>query len=296
MITVMGATGNTGRAVVDALLGAGHKVRVLGRSSDRLQPLAARGAEAVPGDPADAAYLARAFTGSDAVYTLIPPDATVPDYRAYQARMGEAIVEGVGRSGVRNVVLLSSIGAQHPSGTGPIAGLHAQEKRLAAISGLNALFLRAGYFYENHFATLGLIRHQGMNGSAFRGDVKLPMTAARDVGRLAADALMKLDFEGPTVRHALGAADLSMDEATRIIGEAIGHPDLRYVQFPYEAALDAMIGMGLSKSLASLYVEMSRGVNDGLVTNDQPRSAANTTPTRFEDFAKTALAPAYRAM
>ena len=296
MITIMGATGNTGGVAAEILLDAGAKVRVLGRSPERLQALTARGAEAMTGEITDTAFLTRAFTGSDAVYTLIPPDYTVPDYRAHQDRVGETIAQAIRQSGVRNVVLLSSIGAQHAAGTGPIAGLHAQEKRLAAIPGLNAVFLRAAYFFENFFPTLGLIKHQGINGSAIRGDVPFAMTASRDVGGLAAAALHQLDFTGPTVRWALGAADLTMEEATRNIGEAIAHPGLRYVQFPYEAAREGMLAMGISPSLASLYVEMSHGVNEGLVASAEVRNAKNTTPTRFEDFAQTALAPAYRAL
>jgi uncharacterized protein YbjT (DUF2867 family) len=296
MITIMGATGNTGRVVAETLLGTGKKIRVLGRSEERLRPFVNRGAEAMEGDADDAAFLTRAFQGSDAVYTLIPPNLAAADYRAYQKQVGEAITEAVRRSGVKNVVLLSSIGAQHPSGTGPIAGLHEQEERLKGIQGLNALFLRAGYFFENHFLTLGLIKQQGINGSALRGDVPIAMIASHDVGEVAANALAKPDFKGPTVREALGAADLTMQEATRIIGRAIEHPDLGYMQFPYEAALEGMKAMGLPERMASLYVEMSRGINEGLVVSTEGRNAKSTTPTRFEDFARDALAPAFRAM
>jgi uncharacterized protein YbjT (DUF2867 family) len=296
MITIMGATGNTGRTAADALLAAGKEVRVLGRSLDRLESFAGKGAEAMAGDAMDAAFLTRAFKGSDAVYTLIPPDLSAPDYRAHQSKVGEAITQAVRDSGVRHVVFLSSVGAQHPSGTGPIAGLHDQEKRFKAIPNLNVLFLRAGYFFENHFASLGLIKSQGINGSVVSGDVPFAMIASQDVGNAAADALAKLDFKGAVAREALGPADLTMEQATRIIGDAIEHPDLQYIQFPPEAALEAMVAMGLSKSIASLYIEMSQGINSGLVASETGRTPSSTTPTRFEDFAKNALAIAFRAM
>ena len=108
-------------------------------------------------------------------------------------------------------------------------------------------------------------------------------------------ALHARDFKGSAMRELLGPRDLSLDEATRIIGAAIGKPDLKYVQFPYEAALDAMVSGGLSTSMATLYVEMSKAFNEGLVKPVEGRNARNTTLTRFEDFASTALAPAYRA-
>ena len=58
-------------------------------------------------------------------------------------------------AGVRRAVFLSSLGAEVAAGTGPIVGLHGAEERLGAISGIALLILRAGYFYENSYGTLG---------------------------------------------------------------------------------------------------------------------------------------------
>jgi uncharacterized protein YbjT (DUF2867 family) len=296
MITIMGASGKTGGAAAHILLEQGEKVRVIARSKERLQGLVARGAEAAIGDAGDARFLAGAFQGSSAVYTLIPPNVAHPDFPAYQDQVGEAAVKALKDAGVTHVVFLSSVGAELPSGNGPISGLHRQEKRLAAVSGLNTLSLRPGYFFENHFMSLPLIKHQGMNGSAIAGNFGFAQVASADIGAAAAQALSARDFKGFAVRELLGPRDLSLDEATRIIGAAIGKPDLKYVQFPYEAALDAMVSAGLSKSMASLYVDMSKGFNEGRVKSVEGRNARNSTPTRFEDFASKVLAPAYKAM
>jgi len=295
MFTIMGASGKTGRATAEALLKQGEKVRVIARSKDHLKALVERGAEAAVGDAADAGFLAGALRGSSAAYVLIPPDLAHPDFSTYQDQLGETVIKAVKDSGVTHVVFLSSIGADRPGGTGPIAGLARQEKRFAAVAGLNVLALRPTYFFENHFNSLGLIKHQGINGSAMGGNYGFPQIAASDIGVAAAQLLRARDFKGMTVRELLGPRDLSLDEATKIIGAAIGKPDLKYVQFPYEAALQAMVGAGLSKSLASLYVEMQKAFNEGLIKSVEGRSARNTTPTRFEDFAAQTLAPAYRA-
>ena len=58
MITVMGATGNTGKKITEALLKAGEKVRALGRSESKLAELKRAGAEVVTRDTNDAAFLA----------------------------------------------------------------------------------------------------------------------------------------------------------------------------------------------------------------------------------------------
>lgn len=295
MITIMGASGKTGRAAAETLLKQGEKVRVIARSKDHLKPFVDKGAEAAVGDAADAKFLASAFRGSDAVYTLIPPHVAHPDVPTYQDQIGEATIKAIKDSGVKHVVFLSSVGAEREKGTGPITGLYRQEKRLAAVPGLNTLTLRAGYFFENHFMSLGLIKHQGINGSAMAGNYGFAQIASSDIGAAAAEELRARTFKGFAVRELLGPRDLSLDEATRILGAAIGKPDLKYVQFPYEAALDAMVSAGLSKSMATLYVEMSKGFNDGLVKTVEPRGARSNTPTRFEDFATQVLAPAYHA-
>jgi hypothetical protein len=87
-----------------------------------------------------------------------------------------------------------------------------------------------------------------------------------------------------------------MAEVTTALGRAIGKPDLRYVQFPYDEARKGMVGAGLPAGMADLYVEMSRGFNEGAIRSTQPRSAATTTPTTIDTFAATVLAPAYRAL
>ncbi|MCX5732508.1 MAG: NAD(P)H-binding protein [Deltaproteobacteria bacterium] len=293
MIVLMGATGNTGKVAAEALLSRGEKVRVLGRDAKKLQPFAARGAEVAAGDAADPAFLARAFAGADTAYTLIPPDMRAPDFRAHQDRVGEATVQALRQSGVKRVVFLSSVGADLPAGTGPIVGLHAQEERLRGL-GVDLLLLRPGYFFENLYASLPLIRHQGINGSAIAPEVKLSMIATRDIGAAAAAALAAKDFSGVQVRNLLGPRDYTMVEVTRILGAKIGKPDLAYVQFPYEAFGAALEQAGLTKDMARLYVEMSRAFNAGIVKPVGGRTPESTTPTPFESFASE-LAAAYEA-
>jgi uncharacterized protein YbjT (DUF2867 family) len=245
VITVMGASGKTGKAAAEQLLQAGEKVRVLGRSAEPLKALAAKGAEIVTGDATDAAHLSRAFKGADAVYVLVPPSLDAPDVRAHQDRVSAAIEAAIKESGVKHVVLLSSIGAEVPAGTGPVVGLHFLEERLKKLSGVNVLALRPGYFMENLFGSLGMIKHLGINGGAIGPDVPITMIATRDIGAVAAEALRKRDFKGFTVRELRGERDLTFAEATKILGERIGKPDLKYVQFPYPDFTAALVKAGI---------------------------------------------------
>jgi uncharacterized protein YbjT (DUF2867 family) len=293
MITVMGASGNVGGRVSELLLGSGERIRALGRSAAKLAGLKNKGAEVATGDVRDALFLTNAFSGADAVYTLLPPDVTSTDYRKQQDEEGEAIVTAIGRSGVPYVVFLSSLGGELPAGTGPVAGLHAQEERLRRLAGVNVLILRPTYFFENFHSTLGLIKHQGINGGATRPDASLPMIATRDIADVAADALRRRNWSGVVVRELLGPRDLSFAEATRIIGARIGKPDLPYVQFPYADFTASLVQMGISSNVAELYTELSRAIDEGKLKSIEGRGPGNTTPTRFEDFVET-LARAYQ--
>ena len=286
MITVMGATGQTGGATARALLDAGEEVRALGRSADRLAELAGRGAEARAGDAADPGYLTDAFRGADAVYVLLPIAPEAPDWHAHQARLGKAIVTAVRDSGVPYVVAVSCVGADLAGGTGFLTGLHAQEERLRTVTDVaHVLVLRPGAYFENAYGWLPVIAEQGVMADSVAPGTPLPMVATTDVGAAAAAALRVRDWTGFAVRELLGPRDLTYADVARLIGSAIGRPDLRYVQIPEHDLVAALVAAGWSADAARLQVEMNRAFSDGRVASRQGRSPDTTTPTRFEEFA-----------
>src|SRR5688572_26035438 len=103
MIVVTAATGNIGTALVQNLLARGKKVRAVARNGEKLKALQAKGAEAFPADVADAAALAKAFAGADAVFTLIPPNYAAPDVRAFQNKVADAYGSALRAAGVKRV-------------------------------------------------------------------------------------------------------------------------------------------------------------------------------------------------
>jgi len=287
MYSVVGATGNTGRAAAEALLAAGKDVQVIGRSKDHLQPLVKQGAEAFVGSVEDPQAMTLAFSGAVGVYCLIPMRADAPNLRAYQKGVGESLAAAIHEAGVEHVVFLSSVGAQHKEGTGPIAGLREVEDRLNALDKVNVLSLRPGWFMENFFMSIDAIRNMGVLGTPVRGDIPIDPITTRDIGAYAARRLADLDFSGNSSQELLGAASITMEEATRALGTAIGQPDLPYVQLSYEDFGQAILGMGMSQSAVKVATEMYRAFNDGLIVPEEERSPENTTPTTIEEFAQT---------
>ena len=294
MLAIIGATGNIGSKAAGTLLARGEKVRVIGRDAARLQTFVSRGAEAAVGDVKDTSFLIEAFTGVEALFTMIPPNVTATYFRVYQNEIGASIANAVTRGGVPYVVNLSSQGGELPAGTGPIVGLHDQEERLNGLAGVNVLHLRPTYFMENLLMNIPLINEKGIAGSAVRGDLAFAMIATKDIAAQVAEHLVRRDFNGKVVKDLLGQRDLSLNEAIGVIGRRIGWPDLKYVQFPYDDAEKGMVAMGIKPDLSRLYIEMSMALNDGLFAVGRPRTAENTTPTAIEEFAGT-FAAAFEA-
>jgi len=296
MYTVLGATGHIGSVITRKLLEKGEKVRAVGRNTARLQPLVQKGAEAFIGDVADADAMARALEGVRAAFLMIPPGANSPDYKADQERASDAISSAVKASELHYAVQLSSIGAQAPSGAGPISGLHWSEQKLNALERLNIVHLRPAYFLENHLSGISMIQMMGLFGGALRPDLKMPMIATKDIAGYAAERLLKLDFNGKRTQELLGERDLCMNEIVATIARALNKPDLRYVQFPYDQVQQVLVQTGTPLKTAGYIIEMLQGFNDGIVHGIEPRSAENTTSTSIDNFVKEVFVPAYQGM
>ncbi|MES5397485.1 NmrA family NAD(P)-binding protein [Bacillus amyloliquefaciens] len=295
MYVITGATGRTGSAVANYLLDKGQQVRVIGRNPERLQPFVNKGAEAFVSEPGDATRLMKAFAGAKAVYVMLQPNyiVTSSDFRAYQNRIINALIPALAQAKCRNVVSLSSWGADKEEGTGSVVGLHLLEQRLNQIEGLNVLHLRAGYFMENLLSQIhSILIHNAARGP-FLPDVHFPMISTRDIGQIAGEALLKGNHQAQQIRELHGSCDLSMTEAARLIGKAIGKPDLGYIQTTEETARNEMRSQGFSEHVIDLVLETARALNTKHIRMLEQRSSENTAMTSFNAFLNEVFIPQY---
>jgi len=152
---------------------------------------------------------------------------------------------------------------------------------------VNVLILRPSYFMENILNQIGIIKQMGMMGSALKGDLKIPMVAAKDVAAVAAKHLLNMNFKGQTVEYILGQRDVSYNEIATHLGKAIGKPDLKYVQFSYADAKKSMVQSGaISENVADFLNAMSEGLNNGKINSNHKPSSNNSSPTKLEEFAE----------
>lgn len=290
-VAITTPTGNIGRELTKILQSeTGHHLTLLARDPSRLAAETERGATVKQGDLLDPGFLLEATRGADALFFLIPPNFGAEDFRGFQNRIAAAGVEAANRNEIAHVVLISSVGAQHAEGVGPVNGLHDAEVAFGDAD-LNVTVLRPGWFMENYYAQLDAIKGAGSIFMPMAGSSRVPMIATVDIARAAADVLIA-ETTVPRLQELLGPRDVSLDEAAGFIGEAIGRP-VQHVQVTPDQAKEAFLAAGIGPDLTRLYLEMFDGYRDGLFAPEFPRTEASTTPTEFSAFARNALAPAF---
>jgi len=284
-ITITGSLGNISKPLAKQLIGAGHQVTIISSKADKTAEIEALGATAAIGLVSDAAFLTKAFTGADVVYTMVPPNYGATDYRKYVGDTAKTYAEAIQKAGIKRVVNLSSIGADLDGGTGQISGNHDAEIILNALEGVVVKHLRAGFFYVNFYSNINMVKNLGFIGSNYGSNARLIMVHPEDIATVAAEEIQH-PFTGKSVRY-ITSDERSAGEIATILGTAIGKPDLKWVESTDEQAFNGMRKAGLPEEVSNKFVEMGTAVRSGILWKDYDAKGTKPTgKTKLEDFAK----------
>jgi uncharacterized protein YbjT (DUF2867 family) len=147
-VLVTGATGNTGRAIVDALVGRGAPVRAMVRTEADRSKLPA-GVPVAIADFDDPASITAALTGAGQAYLVTPSSERAEEQ---QRRFADLAAQ----AGIQHLVLLSQLGADEQS---PVRFLryHAAVERHVRDLGIGYTFLRPNQYFQGLLAFAGPI-------------------------------------------------------------------------------------------------------------------------------------------
>lgn len=285
-IVVTGSLGNISRPLAEKLLAAGNAVTVVSSNPEKTSLIEAMGATAAIGSVEDKAFLTKTFEGADVVYAMAPPNFGASDYKKYLAGIGENYAYAIRKAGVKYVVNLSSVGAHMPEGCGPVSGLHSIENELNNLEGVNVLHLRPGFFYTNFLSNAGMVKHMGFIGGNYGEGTKLILVHPEDIAEVAADEIQNLSFRGKQIRY-IASDEKTTDEVAAVFGQAIGKPDLRWVNFKDEESLAGMIQAGLPEEIAKNYTELGHAMRSGEMAADYNKNRpAHFGSKKLESFGR----------
>ena len=284
---ITGSLGNISKPLTQKLVAAGHDVTVISSQESKKATIEALGAKAAIGSVQDQAFLTKTFTGADAVYAMVPPTFAASDWKAYIGNTGKIYAEAIKASGVKNVVHLSSIGAHMAEGCGPVSGIYRVEQVYNTLADVNIKHLRPGNFYTNFYSNIGMIKHNGIIGGNYGNNTSIVLVHPADIAEAAAEELLALTFKGHSVRYVVSDERTTSDIA-KVLGTAIGKPELPWIDFKDEDSFGGMVGAGLPEEVAKNYVEMGKAVREGKMFEDYyaHKSAVKISKTKLEDFAK----------
>jgi len=294
-IILTGSLGHIGKPLTKELVQNGHAVTVISSSPERQKDIEALGATATIGLLEDVNFLTSAFTGADAVYTMVPPadyfDKKL-DLMAYFRRLGGNYAQAIDRSGVKKVVHLSSVGADLEKGSGAILAHHAVEIIMNKLSGVAITFIRPVGIYDNLYGFVPMIKNMGLISSNYGAGDKLVWVSPIDIAAAIAEELVT-PLVGRKVRY-VASDELTGNDTASVLGAAIGKPDLKWTLISDEQMQSGLEGAGMSARNATGLVEMFASQHSGVLTGDYYLNRPTVTgKVKAVDFAKE-FAAAYK--
>jgi NAD(P)H dehydrogenase (quinone) len=260
MIAVIGATGNTGRAVVRELSALGEDPLCIVRNADKAREVLGANAKTAVAEITDRAALQKVLQGIKRVFVVTGhnPQAGEQQINILDAAKAAGVEFFAKVSGGRAVVgpdVESVVGRGH----------HAVEEAMKK-SGLAWVILRPGLFMQNTLAQAQSIKSEGKMVLAYPGDLPVAFIDVRDTGAVGARILRDpAKHAGKT--YELTGARSSFEEFAGVFSEVLGKP-VTYIGVSLEQAEQGMKARGMPDWLVAHMVAMGRAGANGAFSNE----------------------------
>ena len=312
-ILVTGATGKTGRAVVEQLRRQDWPVRALVHRRDaRSQALAEGGAEIVVADLHDPEQLLQAMRGTERAYFC-------PPMHPYMIQSATAFAVAASQARLESVVLLSQwlASPSHPSLLTRQTWL--AERLLAMLPGVALTIVEPGFFADNYLRMTAYAAHLGIFPDIF-GDSRNAPPSNEDIARVVVAALMDPTRHGAARYRPTGPELLSIPDMVAILSRVVGRK-VRLIPMPRWMLLRAGRMQGSSAFEMAEFMhyledarqgafEVGAPTRDVLDVTGHPAETFETTARRYADrpeaqrrpgpflralfdFSRTPLSPGY---
>ncbi len=289
-IVVTGSLGNISKPLTQQLVQKSHSVTFISSKADRQKSIEELGAKAAIGSIENIDFLTRTFKDVDIVYLIetigqssfFDPNTDI--IKAY-SEIANNYKQAVEKSNVKKLIHLSSIGAHTTEGNGVLAMHYFAEQILNKLpNDVSIKFMRPVGFFSNLYRSMQTIKTHGTIISNYGGDNKEPWVSPLDIASAIVEE-MELPFEGRKVRY-IASDEVSPNEIARVIGIAIGKPDLKWLAISDEQLLNGMLSMGMNRQIAEGFVNMQAAQGTGNLYEDYNKNKPTLGKVKLADFAE----------
>lgn len=251
-IAVTAATGQLGRAVLEALLQTtpAADLAAIARRPDALADLAARGVEIRRADYNDRESLRTALTGVERLLFISGSEI------GQRVTQHGNVIAAAQAAGVQFVAYTSILRAE--TSTLLLAQEHRATEEALVDSGLTYALLRNGWYFENYLGQLPTYLEHGIAGAA--GDGRISGAARADYAAAAAAVVAGGDHDGAV--YELGGDAFTLTDLAATLTAASGRA-VSYTNLSEDRYRDLLIGAGLSAPAAAVYADADRGIATG---------------------------------
>jgi NAD(P)H dehydrogenase (quinone) len=275
---VAGASGQLGRLVLDALVGAGdHKVIATTRTPANLAGYAERGVTVRAADytkPKES--LVEAFRG--ATHMLLISTQEVGARSEHHLKALDAAIE----AGVRHIFYTSHSHAD--TSISPVAPEHGIMEKAIKARGVTYTVLRNFLYSENVLLALAESVATGTHYGV-EGEGKVAWISRSDCAAAAAAAMLSAHEHENKTYDITGPRGYSNAELVAAVSNALGRP-ISYVGLAAEDFEATLVANGLPDHVAKKIkgLELANAIGEHELVNDMVERLTGRPPERLEDF------------
>lgn len=284
MILITGANGQTGRAIIKALLSKGERIRAFVHTTEQIQEIKSLGQmEVVAGDMLDQKAVNEAFIGVSTVYHICP--AVNP----HEVEIGQMIIKAARLANVEHFVyhsVLHSVLQDMP---------HHQKKlmveELLVDSGIPYTIIQPAVFMQNILMSWKLLSEKGIFQQKFftTQETRICMIDLEDLAEAASIILTSPGHIGATY-ELCGPENLSLSDMKAAMEQHFGHKIK--VEMPQDAMFAAQLkNLGVGDYQVNTLLKMFQHYNEhGFIGNPNVLTwILGRKPNNFSSFILRAL-------
>jgi len=267
MNTILGASGQVGSAIVSNLLDNSQPVKGIVRNKEKADKLKKTGASVGIADIHDKYALAEVLKDSTTVFLLTPETGSEPDILEDTRKILHNYREAITQWPITKIVGLSSIGAQHDSGTGNLVMSYMLEHAFTGLP-IKQIFVRPAYYFSNWLAYADTVKKDRVLPTFFPPNFVIPMISPLDVAAIVADILADETITGSqTIYELEGPAAYSSKDVADAYSKALGFK-VAVQQVPRQNWEQALQPLGFSNDGVKNFIEMTEAVINGRASRE----------------------------